>query len=162
MWKTKDNLWQTWSAKLMTFVTYSQVLSFDTTRTSSLLCFHRSMNWKCPKQQNEEYILTRSEALGPLDYEISEQETVKSIDLLKTGKAPGVDNILCELLKHGKEALKGPLTILFNNILISGRYPTLWRRGLNLYQSSKKMIRPTQRIIEELLSYQPWERFLPQ
>ena len=66
------------------------------------------------KQQNEEYILTRSEALGPLDYEISEQETVTAIDLLKTGKAPGVDNILCELLKHGKEALKGPLTILFN------------------------------------------------
>ena len=114
----------------MTFVTYSQVLSFDTTRTSSLLCFHRSMNWKCPKQQNEEYILTRSEALGPLDYEISEQETVTAIDLLKTGKAPGVDNILCELLKHGKEALKGPLTILFNNILISGRYPTLWSHGL--------------------------------
>ena len=82
------------------------------------------------KQQNEEYILTRSEALGPLDYEISEQETVTAIDLLKTGKAPGVDNILCELLKHGKVALKGPLTILFNNILISGRYPTLWSHGL--------------------------------
>ena len=46
------------------------------------------------KQQNEEYILTRSEALGPLDYEISEQETVTAIDLLKTGKAPGVDTIL--------------------------------------------------------------------
>ena len=82
------------------------------------------------KQQNEEYILTRSEALGPLDYEISEQETVTAIDLLKTGKAPGVDNILCELLKHGKEALKGPLTILFNKILTSGRYPTLWSHGL--------------------------------
>ena len=26
------------------------------------------------KQQNEEYIPTRSEALGPLDYEISEQK----------------------------------------------------------------------------------------
>ena len=26
------------------------------------------------KQQNEQYILTRSEALGPLDYEISEQK----------------------------------------------------------------------------------------
>ena len=82
------------------------------------------------KQQNEEYLPTRSEALGPLDYEISEQETVTAIDLLKTGKAPGVDNILCELLKHGKEALKGPLTILFNKILTSGRYPTLWSHGL--------------------------------
>ena len=82
------------------------------------------------KQQNEEYIPTRSEALGPLDYEISEQETVTAIDHLKTGKVPGVDNILCELLKHGKEALKGPLTILFNKILTSGRYPTLWSHGL--------------------------------
>ena len=61
---------------------------------------------KARKQQNEEYILTRSEALGPLDYEISEQEMVTAIDLLKTGKAPVVNNILCELLKHGKEALK--------------------------------------------------------
>ena len=82
------------------------------------------------KQQNEKYIPTRSEALAPLDYEISEQETVTAIDLLKTGKAQGVDNILCDLLKHGKEALKGPLTILFNKILISGRYPTLWSHGL--------------------------------
>ena len=82
------------------------------------------------KQQNEEYIPTRSEALGPLDYEISEQETVTAIDLLKTGKVPGVDNILRELLKDGKEALKKPLTILFNKILISGRYPTQWSHGL--------------------------------
>ena len=29
-----------------------------------------------------------------------------------------------------KEALKGPHTIFFNNILISGRYPTLWSHGL--------------------------------
>ena len=29
-----------------------------------------------------------------------------------------------------KEALNGPLTILFNNILISGRYSTLWSHGL--------------------------------
>ena len=35
------------------------------------------------KRQNEEYILTRSEALGPLDYEISKQETLTAIDLLK-------------------------------------------------------------------------------
>ena len=76
------------------------------------------------KQQNEEYIPTRSEALGPLDYEISEQETVTAIDLLKTGKASGVDNI-CELLIHGKETSKEPLTSLFNKILTSGRYPTL-------------------------------------
>ena len=61
-------------------------------------------------------------------------ETVTAIDLLKTGKAPGVDNILCELLKHGKEALKGPLTILFNKILISGKYPTLWYPRGKLFQ----------------------------
>ena len=56
-------------------------------------------------------------------------ETVTAIDLLKTRKVPGVDNNLCELLKHGKEALKGSVTILFNNILISGRYP-MWSHGL--------------------------------
>ena len=36
------------------------------------------------KQQNGEYIPTRSEALGSLDYEISEQETVTAIDLLNS------------------------------------------------------------------------------
>lgn len=90
-------------------------------------CFKR-LNAR--KQQNKEYIPTRSEAVGPLDYEISEQEAVTAIDLLKSGKAPGVDNILCELLKYGKDALKGPLTILFTKILICGRYPTLWGHGL--------------------------------
>ena len=29
-----------------------------------------------------------------------------------------------------KEALKGPHTNFFNNILISGRYPTPWSHGL--------------------------------
>ena len=36
------------------------------------------------KRQNEEYVPTRSEALVPLDYEISEQETVTIIDLYPT------------------------------------------------------------------------------
>ena len=61
-----------------------------------------------------------------------------------------------------KEALKGPHTIFFNNILISGRYPTLWSHGLIIPIFKKDDPRPTQRVIEELLSYQQWERFLPQ
>ena len=91
-------------------------------REAKFYSYFKKLNAR--KQQNKEYILTRSEALGPLDYEISEQETVTAIDLLKTGKASGVDNI-CELLIHGKEASKEPLTSLFNKILTSGRYPTL-------------------------------------
>lgn len=49
---------------------------------------------------------------------------------MKTNKTPGVDNILNEVLKFGEDPLKGHLIKLFNSILNSGVYPTLWSFGL--------------------------------
>ena len=43
----------------------------------------------------------------------------------------GIDNILNEVIKNGKDAIKGHLVNLFNRILDTGKqYPTLWSFGL--------------------------------
>ena len=65
------------------------------------------------------------EEAGPLDYAISEEETDFAIKNLKLNKAPGCDKILNEVLKTGKDIIKGHLLELFNHILSSGKYPTL-------------------------------------
>ena len=49
---------------------------------------------------------------------------------LKANKAPGVDNILNEVLKVGKDFIKRHLITLFNRILSTGKYPLLWSFGL--------------------------------
>ena len=45
-------------------------------------------------------------------------------------KSPGIDNILNEVIKIGKDAIKGHLVNLFNQILDTGKYPVLWSFGL--------------------------------
>ena len=45
-------------------------------------------------------------------------------------KSPGIDNILNEVIKIGKVAIKAHLVNLFNWILDTGKYPTLWSFGL--------------------------------
>ena len=45
-------------------------------------------------------------------------------------KSPGIDNILNEVIKIGKDAIKAHLVNLFNWILDTGKYPTLWSFGL--------------------------------
>ena len=70
------------------------------------------------------------EEAGSLDYAISEEEIDFAIKKLKLNKAPGCDKILNEVLKTGKDIIKGHLLELFNRILSSGKYPTLWSFGL--------------------------------
>ena len=45
---------------------------------------------------------------------------------MKANKAPGIDNILNEVLKVGKDFIKRHLKPLFNRILSTGKYPLLW------------------------------------
>ena len=56
---------------------------------------------------------------APLDYAISEEEIDFAIKKLKLNKAPGCDKILNEVLKTGKDIIKGHLLELFNRILIN-------------------------------------------
>ena len=67
---------------------------------------------------------------GPLVYPITDEEVEAAVNKLKANKSPGIDNILNEVIKIGKDAIKGHLVNLFNRILDTGKYPTLWSFGL--------------------------------
>ena len=67
---------------------------------------------------------------GTLDYLITDEEFEAAINKLKANKYPGFDNILNEVIKIGKDAIKGHLVNLFNRILDTGKYPALWSFGL--------------------------------
>ena len=67
---------------------------------------------------------------GPLDYPITDEEFEAEVTKLKANKSPGIDNTLNEVLKIGKDAIKGHLVNLSNRILDTGKNPTLWSFGL--------------------------------
>ena len=67
---------------------------------------------------------------GPIDYTITDEEFEAAINKLKANKSPGIDDILKEVIRIGKEAIKGHLVNLFNRILDTGKYPALWSFGL--------------------------------
>ena len=43
---------------------------------------------------------------GPIDYPITDEEFEAAINKLKANKSPGFDNILNEVIKIGKDAIK--------------------------------------------------------
>ena len=51
---------------------------------------------------------------GPLDYPITDEEFKAAINKLKANKSLGIDNILNEVIKIGKVAIKAHLVNLFN------------------------------------------------
>ena len=57
-------------------------------------------------------------------------EIVVGIHNSKTGKSPGEDLIVNELLKYGKATLAKPLTQLFNHFHNIGYFPTMWTEGI--------------------------------
>ena len=75
---------------------------------------------------------------GPLDYPITDEEFKAAINKLKANKSLGIDNILNEVIKIGKDAIKGHLVNLFNLILDTSKYPTLWSFGLIVPLYSKE------------------------
>ena len=67
---------------------------------------------------------------GPIDYPITDEEFEAAINKLKANKSPVIDNILKEVIRIRKEAIKLHLVNLFNQILDTVKYPTLWSFGL--------------------------------
>ena len=65
-----------------------------------------------------------------LDYLITDEEFEAAINKLKANKSPGIDNILNEVIKIGKDAIEEHLVNLFSRILDTGKYPTLCSFGL--------------------------------
>ena len=64
-----------------------------------------------------------------LDCSISSSEISKACNKLKNNKSCGVDSILNEMLKYGQCALLHGIEKLFNLILSSGIYPSVWSSG---------------------------------
>ncbi len=65
--------------------------------------------------------------IGIFLFKISDDEIKVAIKHLKKGKACGVDQISNEMLKCGGVATLPILNKLFNSVLQSGQYPTLWQ-----------------------------------
>ena len=65
-----------------------------------------------------------------LDYLITDEEFEAAINKLKANKSPGIDNILNEVIKIGKDAIEEHLVNLFSRISDTGKYPALCSFGL--------------------------------
>lgn len=65
----------------------------------------------------------------PTDFKITEIEVIQAIKKLKRNKAAGLDNILNEMIIYSQSFIIKLLTKLFNEILLTGNYPTLWKES---------------------------------
>ena len=63
---------------------------------------------------------------------ILKEEVEKAIKKLKIGKAPGIDNIPSELLRHGGEQTIAAITTLCQKILEQKNWPKVWTQSLVL------------------------------
>ena len=58
-----------------------------------------------------------------LDYQFTKPELMQCVIKMKTGKSPGLDSIINEVIKILAEAMSDALLTLFNLIYNSGHYP---------------------------------------
>ena len=62
-----------------------------------------------------------------LDVKITVSEVIAALKKLKSGKAAGMDSILNEMLKVIPNYILEAIVNLFNQILMTGKYPNAWR-----------------------------------
>ena len=74
------------------------------------------------------------------DAPITCSEIKKVIYNLKKGKSPGPDNIINEIIKYSKNVTIKSIAKLFNIILNSGIYPSMWKKSfvILLHKSGEK------------------------
>ena len=61
--------------------------------------------------------------------EVNELEVLKLLKKLKNKKSFGHDGISSEVLKLGAEAIAGPLTLIINTSITTGKFPTKWKHS---------------------------------
>ena len=61
---------------------------------------------------------------------ITIEETQAAIRILKNNKAPGIDQIAAELLKHGGNGLAQKMAVLLNQCWQQECVPAEWRKGV--------------------------------
>jgi len=59
---------------------------------------------------------------------ITAEEVTRAINSLTNNKAPGIDEISAEMLKHGKDTITEQLVVLFNSIWQGQEVPGAWRK----------------------------------
>ena len=66
-------------------------------------------------------------------------EVENAIDYLKNNKAPGVDLIPAEIVKHCKTSLSDTIAIAFNYIIEKREFPASWTEGIRsaVFKSGK-------------------------
>jgi hypothetical protein len=84
----------------------------------------REMLFQSVKGSVEQQIMTS------LEEDIREEEVEFVLSHLANDKSPGWDGITNEFFKSFVQELKGPLTILFQEVWSSGNMPTSWKIGL--------------------------------
>ena len=68
--------------------------------------------------------------LDIINSNFTKEEIESCIDFLKNNKAPGVDGIPAEIIKHCKQHLSEPLSHAFNYIAEKRDFPEVWAEGL--------------------------------
>ena len=103
--------------------------------SNSVLRDHYENLFKNDNKENGQDIHTNLETLEKevapsyLDNVITREEVEEAIDLLKKGKASGIDGILPEMIINSKDGLMDVYVKLFNQILSKGQYPKAWKIG---------------------------------
>jgi hypothetical protein len=90
--------------------------------------------------EETERFINEDHIVDILDTDITDLECHKVLKKLSNGKAPGLDQVNVELLKHGAPILVPLLVQLFNFILKTGRYPKEWAHAIicSIYKSGDK------------------------
>ena len=88
----------------------------ETVRAEEFYKYFKQQNEGPQNNCSEKEVFRKSKEYerGPLDYLISDEEFDTAICKLKANKAPGIDNILNEVLKVGKDFIKRHLKTLFS------------------------------------------------
>ena len=68
---------------------------------------------------------------------ISSEEVQRAVNSLTNNKAPGMDEISAEMLKHGKETVAEQLVELFNMIWQGVEVPADWKKGVIIKMPKK-------------------------
>ena len=73
--------------------------------------------------------LEKQKLFTELDCTISNEEITKAISKIKSNKAPGLDSISNNMIKHGQLYLLASFKKLFNKCFTFGIYPEAWASG---------------------------------
>ena len=73
---------------------------------------------------------------------VIEHDVLKQIEKIKIKKSAGPDNIPNKLIKKSKYNLIKPLSIIYNNIFTSAKYPDKWKlaKVIALYKKGKHFL----------------------